>query len=406
MKKFIVILILTMSLLVTFSAQTVFAADFSADSRHAIAVESDTGKILYEKSGNKKAPIASLTKLLTIYITLKEIKAGKISWNDQVKLSEYAQSLATDPEISNPPLTSDTYSVKELVDSSLIVSANSSAIALAEHIAGSEPKFVDMMKKQVEQWGITDYLLVDSSGLPNSLLKGHTYPGSSPKDENMLSAKSLAIIAYHLIHDFPEVLQITSQPQMIWGYETLYSSNYLLPGQEMGRAGVDGLKTGTTNLAGQTYIATATENNMRLITVLLHANHTKEDHYARFTQTNQLLDYCFQNYQKKLMVKKDQPLPNRIAVENGKKDKISIKTKTNIYAIHKINTAPKLSFKSKNKLVAPIKKNQFIGTYEFNDQDTIGEGYLFGKTKTKVYASTTVDKLTVFDKIYRLFKNF
>lgn len=389
----------------TFSTQTIFADDFSVDSRHAIAVEYDTGKILYEKSGDKKAPIASLTKLLTIYVTLKEIEAGKISWNDQVKLSNYAQSLANDPEISNPPLTRDTYSVKELVDSSLIVSANSSAIALAEHIAGSEPKFVDMMKKQVQDWGIKEYLLVNASGLPNELLKGHIYTKSSKKDENMLSAKALAIITYHLLHDFPQVLQITSQPQMAWGNDTLYSSNYLLPGQAMGRAGVDGLKTGTTNLAGHTYIATATENNMRLITVLLHANHTKEDHYARFTQTNQLLDYCYQNYQKKLMVKKNQSKTNHIGIKNGKKDKLSIETKNNIYAVHKTNTVPKLTFKATTKLVAPIKKNQYIGTYEFNDKDMIGQGYLFGKTKTKVYASSTVEKLTIFDRVSRFFKN-
>lgn len=269
-------------------------------SNAALVVEFDTGKILYAQDAEKRLPIASLTKILTVYLTLKEIKAGRLHWQDQVPISEYAKKLSENPEISNPTFTKDSYSVQELIDSSLIFSANSSAIALAEKVAGSEPKFVDKMKQQLIDWNISDFHIVNASGLNNTMLGECIYPGSAKTDENEMTAKDLAIISHHLISEFPEILKTTSQTKMTFEEEDFTNSNLLLSRQEMAYPGVDGLKTGTTENSGYSFIATALQDKMRVITVILNA---KGEDSSRFSQTKTLLDYTYQTFEKKEFLK-------------------------------------------------------------------------------------------------------
>ncbi|WP_245871508.1 serine hydrolase [Streptococcus penaeicida] len=337
---------------------------------------------------------------MTVYMTLKEIDSGRLKWDDQIKLSKYAKALANNPDISNPPLYKDSYSVRELVDSAMIVSANSSAIALAEKIAGNEPKFMDMVKEQLKDWGIKDYQLLNSSGLNNSMLNGHIYPGSSRHAENELSARSLAIVARHLIQDYPEILSISSQTQLLWGNDVLTNSNHLLPGNSMGRYGVDGLKTGTTAKAGQTYIGTAVQDNMRVIVVILHANDAENDNEARFVESNKLFDYCFQNY-KKVTYAKNSPLPKKLAISNAKQKTIPYVSKTEFSVVQ----SPSLKsvdyhFKLTEKEVkAPVKKGEKLGKIFFQDK----ADYLDEKPETAIYAAKRVESLTLWEKFINLF---
>ena len=132
----------------------VSADDFDVAAKNAIAFDVNTGKILYEKEATTPVPIGSLTKLLSAYLVYDAIKAEKITMDSQVEISEYALKLTTNYNISNLPLDKGSYSVEELLEASLIANANSATIALAEKIAGSEKKFVDLMKVKLKEWGI------------------------------------------------------------------------------------------------------------------------------------------------------------------------------------------------------------------------------------------------------------
>lgn len=359
------------------------------DANQAIAVDYNTGKILYQKEADQKVPIASLTKMLTIYLTLKEIKAEKLNWDTSITMSDYAKELAKNADISNPILYKDTYTVKELVDSSMVVSSNSSAVALAEAIAGSEPQFVDRMKKQLQAWGIRDYHLVNASGLNNSMLEGHLYPKSKDNEENQLSAKSLAIIAQHLISDFPEILRISSQNQLTWGNDTLENSNHLLPGSSMERVGVDGLKTGTTTLAGQTYIGTAVQDKMRVIVVILHANNADHDDEARFVEANKLFDFAFQNFHL-ITIPKNKAFSTKIAIHSGSKKSIAFLSHKKMTMVQSKDD-PNIHYKiiqDKTKKMAPIEKDELIGQIIFTDS----YDYLKAAPSVPIFAAESVEK--------------
>ena len=134
MKKFFALFIVCLTLIGT----KVKAEEFDVAANHALAVELTTGKILYEKNADSLQSVTSLNKLLTIYMVYKEIAAGRLSWQSSVDISDYAYALTTDYSISNVPLDARKYTVEELVKVTLIANANSPAIALAEHIVGSE----------------------------------------------------------------------------------------------------------------------------------------------------------------------------------------------------------------------------------------------------------------------------
>lgn len=377
MKKILCLIVV----LFGFLAQSVRADEpFDVFAKHAIAIEQSTGKILYDKDSNTSAGIASITKILTVYMVYKEIEAGRLSWKDKVSISDYPYELTTNYETSNVPMEARKYTVKQLVDAAMIASANSAAIALAEKIGGTEPKFVDMMKKQLDDWGITDYKLVNASGLNNASLGEHIYPGSDPNDENMMSAKSVAIIAKHLITDFPQILKISAKTSQVFADTTMTTYNYMLPGQAYAREGVDGLKTGTTALAGASFVATATENSMRIISVILNADNSDVDPNARFIATAQVLNYVSQNYQLRTLLQKDDDYQqSRAKVIDGKAKTVPIVAQKDFIVVEKIVSQNKGKLKiktAKNGYTASIKKGDKLGQAIYVDRDLVGDGYL------------------------------
>ena len=325
--------------------------DFNVSAKHAIAVEATTGKVLYEKDATTPDGVASMTKILTAYMVYKAVDQGKITWDTDVDISDYPFNLTVDSEVSNVPLDSRKYTVKQLLDATLISSANSTAIALAEKISGSESAFVDTMTAQLKEWGITDAKLYNASGLNNKYLGDNRYPGSKADDENTMSALDVAIIADHLIKDYPQVLEITKQTETDFeGDNKLTTHNYMLEGQDNYREGIDGLKTGTTELAGASFVAHSNENGMSLITVVMNADNGEEDEAARFTATNELLDYVTQNWEIKTLNTKGQIVKkNDIKVADGDSQTISAKLESDLTVVQKINSKMML-LKSKQKL--------------------------------------------------------
>ncbi|MDR2832863.1 MAG: D-alanyl-D-alanine carboxypeptidase, partial [Streptococcaceae bacterium] len=256
------------------SADTPELVEFNAASKAAISVDFETGKIFYAKDADTPHGIASITKLLTAYITLDQVKQGNFKWDDTIAASQYAHQLSIDPRLSGVPLElGREYNIRELYEASLIASANGAAVLLAEKIAGSEEKFVQMMSAQMEEWGIKDSHLVNASGLNNSLIpEAFRIPGVPENDENLMSARGVAIIARHIMKEFPEVLETTSKPMLAFGQKTfsgveVRNWNAMLPDMPAEYPGVDGLKTGTTTFAGQCFVGTAKKEDWRIITV-------------------------------------------------------------------------------------------------------------------------------------------
>ncbi|WP_438838793.1 D-alanyl-D-alanine carboxypeptidase PBP3 [Streptococcus pluranimalium] len=377
-----------------FSSRTVFSDDFNPPTKNAFVFELNTGKILYTKKADEKTEIASITKLLTIYLVYKEIENHNLDWNDTVNISDYSYNLTVDGIVSNVPLDKREYTVKELVEAVLIGNANSPAISLAEHISGSEPKFVDKMKKQLKEWGIKDAKIVNASGLNNEMLGGNIYPDSKKNDENMLSASDVAIIVDKLLNNFPEVTNITKQVSAGFDNTTMNTYNKLISDPSIARSGIDGLITGTSLKGGASFVATSTENGMRIISVVLNADDADKDELARFKATNEILDYVLANYEKKTIVKKGQTVDaSTVSVRDGKKKTVKAVAADDLTVIRPINKKSNLAFKpSRKSLTAPVKKNTEVGNFTFQDKNLVGNGYLGDLPSVSAKTKTAVEK--------------
>ena len=372
----------------------VLAEDFSVAAKHAIAVEVSTGKVLYEQDSQTPASIASISKLLSVYLVYEALEKGEIQLDTMVDISDYPYSLTANTELSNVNLDARSYSVSDLLNASLITSSNSAIIALAEKIAGSEAAFVDKMKAKVAEWGITDATIVNTSGLDNSDLGENIYPGSKPDDSNQFSALDVAIIARRLILDYPQVLNITSLNAYDFGGYTYFSTNQMLSEGTHARGGVDGLKTGTSNSAGSSFVATTTQANMRIITVVLNATDGLTNSDNRFVETNNLMNYVYNNYSAITLVKKGEAFENSsVKLFNGTKASSPAVATADLLAIQK-NTSeqPVTATFTSNQIEfdAPITSGTVVGQLKIVDNDLIGVGYLDNIAQIDMAIPTTI----------------
>ena len=394
MKKIILTLL---SLSVIGSASTVAAQDFNIAAKHAIAVEANTGKILYEKDATQPVEIASITKLLTVYLVYEALDKGTITLSTPVDISDYPYRLTTNSEASNVPMEARNYTVEQLLEATLVSSANSAAIALAEKIAGSEKDFVDMMRAKLLEWGIQDATVVNTTGLNNETLGDNIYPGSKKDEENKLSAYDVAIVARNLIKKYPQVLEITKKPSSTFAGLEIHSTNSMLEGMAAYRGGIDGLKTGTTDKAGASFVGTTVEKGMRIITVVLNAEQQDTNPYARFTATSSLLDYISSTFALRTIVQKgDTYKDSKVTVLDGKENNVAAVAKEDIAIVQRVGSSSSstLQFTPKSKSeTAPLDEGTVVGSLNYDDQDLVGQGYLTSeKTSFEMVSEKKVEK--------------
>lgn len=361
------------------SVNPVLAQDFDVAAKHAIAIEANTGKVLYEKDATQPVEIASISKLITVYLVYEAIEQGKISLTTPVEISDYPYQLTTNSEASNVPLDARNYTVEELLDATLVSSANSAAIALAEKVAGSEKDFVDMMKAKLQEWGIQDATLVNSTGLNNETLGDNIYPGSKKDDENKLSAYDVAIVARNLILKYPQVLEITKKPSSTFAGMTITSTNYMLEDMPAFRGGIDGLKTGTTDKAGESFVGTTVEKGMRIITVVLNANTQAGNPYSRFTATSNLLDYISSNFALQTIIKQGESYQDSKApVQDGKEDTVTAVAKEDIQIVQRLGSRiqSSITYSANSQQAAPLEAGTVVGRLTYDDKDLVGQGYV------------------------------
>lgn len=171
-----------------------------------------------------------MTKMMTEYLVHEAIEEGQISWDTTTQISDYPYSISANPAFSGVGLTqSQDYTVRELYEAMAINSDNATTIALAELIAGSEGEFVKMMNKKAEEMGLPDYKFVNSTGLANSSLGENVPEGTDPNANNLLSARSAALLAYNLINDYPEALDVSKVPSTEFDGQTIRNYNWMLP---------------------------------------------------------------------------------------------------------------------------------------------------------------------------------
>lgn len=241
--------------------------------RNAILISIDTGDILYEKEPDAEVPMASITKIMTLLLTLEAVEAGKISMTDIVPISEHAFNMGGSQIWLEP---GEQFTLDELIKAICVCSANDAAVAVAEFVGGSEPVFAEMMNARAAELGMTHTRFVNACGLD---AEGHY---SSARD---VAAMSLALLRHPKILEYSGIWMDTLR-----GGETqLTNTNKMLKSY----AGITGLKTGTTNGAGVCISASAVRDGMGLLAVVLGSPSSKE----RFESATAMLDYGFATFE-------------------------------------------------------------------------------------------------------------
>ncbi|MDR1521631.1 MAG: D-alanyl-D-alanine carboxypeptidase [Streptococcaceae bacterium] len=378
---------------------------FEVDAKAALAFDQKSGKIFYVKNVDESLALASVTKVLSSYIVLEAIHQKKLNWNDKIPIGNYPYELTLNTELSNVPLEKETsYSVRELFDSGMIASASSSVIALAEKIAGSEAKFVEMMNSKLKKWDIKNAKLINSTGLNNSLIpEKYRMPESKEDQENMMSARGIAVVTYHLIKDYPEILEISKKMSEKFGVGTyseleIKNLNGMLPGMNFEYEGVDGLKTGTSDFAGQCFVGTCLKKSRRIVTVILHANGTDTNPGARYIETADLMNFVYDHWKYEQIVSKGKTLSQTktALVKDGEKDSVSLVVNEDVKAwVYDGMNKDKLQVTwkdQKKKFNAPVKKGEQAGKVNLQLKDD-KLGYLLSSQQNNSYQIVTNDNV-------------
>ena len=256
---------------------TAGAVELDAAGKGAVLMDAATGTVLYEKNAHEKLSPASVTKVMTMLLIMEAIDSGKIRWEDTVTASEAASAKGGSQIYLK---VGETMTVQDLVKSIAVSSANDAACAMAEHLAGSEPAFVDMMNHRAEELGMTDTHFVNCTGLDDAPeAKAH-----------LTSAYDIALMSRELLTHHPDIKKYTT----IW-MDTVRDGTFGLSNtNKMVRFydGCTGLKTGYTSGAGFCLSASAQRDGMELIAVVLGCETSQE----RFAACKSMLDYGFANF--------------------------------------------------------------------------------------------------------------
>lgn len=394
--------------------------DLDVNANAAILVEASTGKVLFEKNSETALGIASMTKMMTEYLLLEAIDEGKVKWNQKYTVPANISQMSHNTSLSNVSLREEaTYTIKDLYETMAIYSANASAMAIAETVAGSEANFAKMMNKKAEELGLENYKFVNSSGLNNKDLAPYVDQVVGGADEeNVMSAKDTATLAYRLINDYPEVLETSSIAKKVFAEGTddefeMPNWNWMLPGLVREYEGMDGLKTGTTDFAGACFTGTAERNGMRFITVVMDVKvPAGENSYdARFAETRKMLDYAFNNFTMQELIPADYKIKGQktLPVVKGKEKEVGIKAESALNMVVKNGeekmykpkfVVDKKKLNEDGKLTAPVKKGEKVGYITLESKDKNDLGYLTDKgsngAKSSVVTVEGVEKANWF----------
>ncbi len=313
--------------------------DLGLNAKSAILMEESTGNILYESNPDERLPIASVTKVMTMLLIMEAVDSGKISLDDMVTVSENAMSYGGSTMFLE---TGEQLTVNDMLKGIAVASANDGCVAMAEHLAGSESAFVDMMNEKAKELGMENTHFMNTNGLD--------------EDDHYSSARDVAIMSRELMkHE--TIFNYTS----IWmdtlrgGKFQLANTNKLIRFYD----GANGLKTGSTSKALCCLSAAAKRNDMQLIAVVLGAPTSAE----RFASAKSLLDYGFANYAVNTQITAGDEV-QKIPVEKGVDKEVGVVAGDSCSTLVKKGQEDNITkeIKIDETITAPIEAGQKIGT--------------------------------------------
>lgn len=380
--------------------------------KSAVLIEPTTGQVLLSVKGDEPLPPASMTKMMTEYIVADKVKKGEFGWDDIVTVSENAK-LTTGSRIFLAE--GDQHTVRELYIAMAVGSANDATVALAEYASkGSEQDFVKLMNETAKKFGMKTAHFINPTGLDRADMPAKYRPEG--EGETVMSAMDAAILGKHIVMDHPDYAEFTSiqsykfrprDKNPIVNLNWMLEANKDIPNfKAYAYPGLDGLKTGHTNNAGNCFTGTAERDGMRLISVVMGTVSDKK----RFTETKKVLDFGFNNFEIKQVIagkSKVQGLDS-VAVKKGAKTSVGVVTDAAVsFMVPKGVDASGVTFKTKmdsaGKLVAPIKKGTKVGTVTYTYK---ADGIDKPQTKTvNLITSDEVEKGGWFRLFFRAIKD-
>ena len=312
-----------------------------------VLMDASTGQLLVNHNGDQRLPPASLTKMMTAYIVEQEIDGGSISDTDMVSVSENAWRTGG----SRMFIQEGTQvSVENLLRGVVVQSGNDASVALAEYVAGSESAFADLMNQQAQRLGMQNSHFMNPTGLPH--------------DDHYSSAHDLAILARHIITDFPDHYQVYSEKYFTYNDIRQPNRNRLL----WRDPDVDGLKTGHTEAAGYCLVASAKKQDTRLIAVVMGTNSDE----ARAAETQRLLNYGFRFFQTRKLYDAGSVL-NEARIWGGASDTVRLGVQNEVSMTVPRGSADNLTARLNlpETLRAPIQAGQQVGTLEIKSGDEV-----------------------------------
>lgn len=353
----------------------------------AVLIENHSGRILYEKSKDKELIPASITKIMTLLLIFDAVKAGKISLEDEVSVSEFAAKMGGSQVYLEP---GETQTVNDMIKCICIASANDAAVAMAEYVGGSETSFVNMMNEKAKELGMEHTHFMNCNGLDDTIESGH-----------YSSAYDVALMSRELVTKHPEI----SNYSTVWMDEITHKTKKgesqfgLTNTNKLVRTynGITGLKTGSTSKAKYCLSATAERDGISLTAVIMAA----PDPRIRFSQAASLLDYGFANCTNFTDKKDSITLEERPVIHGNKATVIPRIEKDFSYTLTNRDDLEKIQRKItwQKDLTAPLKEGQQIGTVVYSiDGNSIGE--------LPIFAAETIKKATFLNYIQKVLKRY
>jgi D-alanyl-D-alanine carboxypeptidase (penicillin-binding protein 5/6) len=347
---------LMMTLVLLLLANCVIAAEalpvpappkFNASSY--VLMDHGSGAVLAEHNSRERVDPASITKIMTAYVVYKSLAAGDIKLDDQVEISEYAwRSIGSRMFVE----VGDKISLDDLMLGLIIQSGNDASIALAEHVAGTENAFADVMNAQAARIGMKDSHFVNATGLPDT--------------DHFTTAYDIALLSRTMINEFPEEYKRYAQKEYTFNGIKQFNRNRLL----WRDSAVDGIKTGHTEAAGYCLAASALKNDMRLISAVMGTTSDKE----RTVNSQALLNYGFRYYESHKLYKAGEVLAQQ-RMWNGESKSIQLGLDQDLFV-----TIPRGSYESLKadmsidaEIIAPVEQGDQIGVVKVTLK---GEDYL------------------------------
>lgn len=382
MKKIISsLLICFMSILFLPMRECVFAEEKGSmdniEAKSALLIEPMSGKILYEKNIDEKFAPASVTKIMTMLITMEAIDSGKINLSDKVTCSENAKNMGGSTMLLD---TGEVRTVEELLKGIAIASGNDAALAMAEYLGGTEADFVAMMNQRAKELGMTNTTFKNCNGLP---CEGHL---STARD---IATMSLELLKHKKILEYSSIYMETISEGRKTPIE-LVNHNKLVRFFD----GCDGIKTGYTSEAKYCISATAQRNGVRMLAVIMGAPSYK----VRNRDAGILMNFGFSKYESKKLISKDEEIEEVAMGENT--DRVFIaKAKEDLNVIIPKGNKAELT---KNIVIESLKdeykQNEIVGKCEvYLDKEKVGE--------VEVYSDRDIEKGGIIENIKHKIKN-